>query len=666
MSYLGKGPEQVLSGVASKDTFTGDGSTTTFDITTDIPAGGENDIQVFVDNVRQEPGSSASYTVGLDGSSLLRRITFNVAPEATQTIYVINPRRIEAVGQIPDNTITTSKIQDLNVTTGKIAVDAITEAKIADGAIENEHLNTLAITGQTELAEVASGSDILLIYDASSGTLKKIQSSNVGLQSPTFSSVSPTNILATTGTTTTLTITGTGFTSGSTARLIGNTGHVVEFTTVTRDSTTQITAVATHSDLLYSNSPYGIQITNGTGISITSLSQVDINASPTWVTSSGSLGTIVDSARTGVSLTFQAYDPDSTSQVDYEIISGALPAGLSLSNDGTDVGTISGNATAVGSDTTSSFTIRAYDSASNFTDRAFSIQILAPVYTSFTSSGTFSVPAGVTSVNVLVVAGGGAGALQHSGGGGAGGLIFVPGFTVTPGGTVSVTVGCGGQGVSNPQGSEHTQPVLARGLDSVFGTLTAKGGGYGGSYSVSSTPTDNGDPGGSGGGGGSSCSPSVKPGGTATQPTQPGQSGAYGFGSAGGAGYGPNSGVPWYAGGGGGGAGAAGGGGGPGSANGGAGKSYTIADGTTPVFYAGGGGGGVYNVTPSNAQGGGLGGPGGGGGGNTVAHNSPGPGQSGTPGQANKGGGGGGASGIQPSAISCAGSGGKGIVIVSY
>ena len=178
MSYLGKGPEQVLSGVASKNTFTGDGSTTTFDITTDIPAGGENDIQVFVDNVRQEPGSSASYTVGIDGSGLLRRITFNVAPEATQTIYVINPRRIESVVQIPDNVVTTSKIQDLNVTTGKIAVDAITEAKIADGAIENEHLNTLAITGQTELATTAANDDLLLIYDTSATTIKKIQKSN--------------------------------------------------------------------------------------------------------------------------------------------------------------------------------------------------------------------------------------------------------------------------------------------------------------------------------------------------------------------------------------------------------------------------------------------------------------------------------------------------------
>jgi hypothetical protein len=119
MAYLGKGPEQVLSGVASKSTFTGDGSTTTFDISTDIPAGGENDIQVFVDNVRQEPGSGASYTVGVDGSGNLRRITFNTAPEASQSIYVINPRRIEAFGQVPDNSIATAKVQDLAVSTAK-------------------------------------------------------------------------------------------------------------------------------------------------------------------------------------------------------------------------------------------------------------------------------------------------------------------------------------------------------------------------------------------------------------------------------------------------------------------------------------------------------------------------------------------------------------------
>src|SRR5210317_228923 len=223
MAYLGKGPEQVLSGVASKSTFTGDGSTTTFDISTDIPAGGENDIQVFVDNVRQEPGSGASYTVGVDGSGNLRRITFNTAPEASQSIYVINPRRLEAFGQVPDNSIATAKLQDLAVST----------AKIADNAISEEHLDTTVVTGLTELSEEANNSDTLIVYDASAGDLKKILRSNLILQGPTVSSVSPTSVVSGDGTGNyTFTITGSGFTGGS-ADLINASGTNINFDTVT-------------------------------------------------------------------------------------------------------------------------------------------------------------------------------------------------------------------------------------------------------------------------------------------------------------------------------------------------------------------------------------------------------------------------------------------------
>jgi len=74
--------------------------------------------------------------------------------------------------------------------------------------------------------------------------------------------------------------------------------------------------------------------------------------------------------------------------------------------------------------------------------------------------------------------GGGGGPGPNPGGGGAGGLIFRPAFPVTPGGTVSVTVGCGGASpgnfpsVPNPGGQQGNT-----GQDSVFGTLTAKGGG---------------------------------------------------------------------------------------------------------------------------------------------------------------------------------------------
>src|SRR6056300_584251 len=461
MAYIGKGPAEVLSGVASKSTFTGDGSTTTFDISTDIPAGGENDIQVFVDNVRQEPGSGASYTVGVDGSGNLRRITFNVAPEASQSIYIINPRRLEAFGQVPDNSIvtaklqdtsvTTAKITDLNVTTGKIAADAITEAKIADNAISEEHLDTTVITDLTELSETANDSDILLIYDASSGTLKKVLKSNVTLQGPTISSVSPTSVTSGDGTGNyTFTITGTNFT-GSSASLINTSGTTINFDTVTVDSATQITGVIAKSSLPNSGEPYDVKVIGSNNIAATLTDQINIDASPTFNTASGSLGTVSNGNVGSTTLTVEAYDPESAGNVTYEIQSGSLPAGASITTvheNGVSKANISGFS-AVGSNTTSNFILRAVDVASNTSSRSFSITVNAPTSESFTTSGTFSVPSGVTSVDVMVVAGGGGGGYSEGGshtggGGGAGGLVFMPGYPVTPGGTVSVTVGCGG------------------------------------------------------------------------------------------------------------------------------------------------------------------------------------------------------------------------------
>ena len=665
MAYLGKGPEQVLSGVASKSTFTGDGSTTTFDISTDIPAGGENDIQVFVDNVRQEPGSSASYTVGVDGSGNLRRITFNVAPEASQSIYVINPRRIEAFGQVPDNSIATAKVQDLAVSTAKIAADAITEAKIADNAISEEHLDTTVVTGLTELSEEANNSDTLIVYDASAGALKKILRSNLILQGPTVSSVSPTSVTSGDGTGNyTFTITGTGFTAAS-ASLVNNSGTTVDFDTVTIDSATQITGVIAKSSLPGSGEPYDVKVTGSNGLVNTLENQINIDQSPTYNTASGSIGSVPDGGRDSTTLEIEAFDPESAGNVTFEIQSGSLPAGATTSTvneNGVSKFQFSGFS-AVGSNTTSNFVIRAVDAASNTSSRSFSITILAPASESFTSSGTFSVPAGVTSVAALVVAGGGGGGGSSAqsapaGGGGAGGLIFFPAYPVTASGTITVTVGCGGGG----------GPASATGgtvgQDSVFGSpgdpglgqggvLTAKGGGGGGTYCVVAG-------GGGSGGGGAPHPVGVVSGATATQPTQPGNSGAYGFGNPGGQSS-PYVNPASPGAGGGGGAGAAGANGNPWpttpreGGDGGIGRAYTIADGTTPAYYAGGGGGGGGN------SGSGTGGQGGGGTGGT---NTPSP--LATPGQANKGGGGGGSGTDGSNPNGAGGTGGKGIVIVRY
>ena len=122
MAYIGKRPEDTFRGLASKASFTGDGSTTAFDLSENALDGGTNDIQVFVNNVRQEPGSGKSYTLGLDGSSRVRRITFTVAPVASDVIYVISPgRSSNEFNTVSDNAITTAKIQANAVTVAKLA-----------------------------------------------------------------------------------------------------------------------------------------------------------------------------------------------------------------------------------------------------------------------------------------------------------------------------------------------------------------------------------------------------------------------------------------------------------------------------------------------------------------------------------------------------------------
>ena len=542
--------------------------------------------------------------------------------------------------------ITKSGLGDNAVESDKINADAIDATKIADNAISEEHLDTTVITGNTELATDAADDDVLLLFDTSAGVIKKIQKSNVALKAPTFSSVSPTSLTSGDGTGNyTIVVTGTKFDETATFSLITDGGTEIAMDSVSRDSSTQLTGTVAKNtaNLTNANEPFDVKVTNGNGLNTTSQNQINIDAQPVYTTTAGSLGTVNGGSAIST-IDIVAADPDSAGNVTFEVQSGTIPPGLStatVNENGVSKFRITGTPTNPSSTTTFNFTLRAADAASNTSSRAFSITVTrVPQYQSFTASGTFSVPSGLTAVDVLVVAAGAGGGGDHGGGGGAGGLIFMPEFPVTPGGTVSVTVGCGGGG-GTPTGP--TERRGQSGQDSVFGTLTAKGGGGGGGGNVNLA----GNPGGSGGGGsghGQNTPGSTTPGGSATQPTQPGNSGAYGFGNAGGSGTRPA--IPNLYSGGGGGAGQAGTNGNSGSNQGGDGKAYTIADGTTPVYYAGGGGGSYYESNHFSA-------PGGQGGGGAS-------GNGGVVGQANKGGGGGGSSG------SSGADGGKGIVIVKY
>ena len=124
MAYIGKSPSTKFSAAAKVDTFTGDGSTTAFDLANIIPAGGENGLQVFVNNVRQKPGASNAFTVGNDGSGDLKRITFTAAPDASDEIYVITTFEATNISEVGDGTITSAKIADGTIANADVSPSA--------------------------------------------------------------------------------------------------------------------------------------------------------------------------------------------------------------------------------------------------------------------------------------------------------------------------------------------------------------------------------------------------------------------------------------------------------------------------------------------------------------------------------------------------------------
>jgi len=110
MAYIGKKPTDTFRGLAIKDSFTGDGSTVAFDLTREAPDGGDTDLEIFIDNVRQEGGVGKAYTLGVDGSGDNKRITFTAAPDSGAEIYIINPGRDSGFITVSDGAITEAKL----------------------------------------------------------------------------------------------------------------------------------------------------------------------------------------------------------------------------------------------------------------------------------------------------------------------------------------------------------------------------------------------------------------------------------------------------------------------------------------------------------------------------------------------------------------------------
>ncbi|CAN2228028.1 Listeria/Bacterioides repeat [Candidatus Nanopelagicaceae bacterium] len=167
---------------------------------------------------------------------------------------------------------------------------------------------------------------------------------------------------------------------------------------------------------------------------------------------------------------------------------------------------------------------------------------------------TWTVPSDITNVELLVVGGGGSGSagianIYWPGGGGGGGVETRSGFAVTPGSTISVTTGSGGEATASRSGATGNN-----GTASSFGSITANGGltpnntatanagakgGTSGNGNLGATGTANGincgaSLCGTGGGGGSEAAGSGLNGGSGITSSITGTAVGYGGGGAGG------------------------------------------------------------------------------------------------------------------------------------
>jgi hypothetical protein len=122
----------------------------------------------------------------------------------------------------------------------------------------------------------------------------------------------------------------------------------------------------------------------------------------------------------------------------------------------------------------------------------------------------WTVPAGVTSVRLLVVGGGGSGSAGISSiywpaGGGGGAVIANSSISVTPGNSVTISVGAGGAATAATSGA-----VGNNGGSSAFGSTTASGGSTNSNVATNNAgriggTSGNGNNGGTGTSSGSSC-----------------------------------------------------------------------------------------------------------------------------------------------------------------
>lgn len=138
MTFIGTTPKQGFTSHIAPQSFSSSVNGTTTVFTLSNPVASENDLEVFVGNVRQEPGSGKAYTA--TGTAL----TFTEAPALGLDVYVNykGQAQITSIPQ-PNSSITTPTI-----TNGMYVTGALPSLTVDKGGIDRSGNTTRIVSGR--------------------------------------------------------------------------------------------------------------------------------------------------------------------------------------------------------------------------------------------------------------------------------------------------------------------------------------------------------------------------------------------------------------------------------------------------------------------------------------------------------------------------------------
>jgi hypothetical protein len=359
----------------------------------------------------------------------------------------------------------------LNYTSGTASTENLTATDEIGGSavtfsIVSGTLNGLTLGSATaspatfggSATGAATNSILFRITDNVSGATADRTFSIEVIQPPSVSGISPASVLLANTGTQVFTVTGGGFTSGSTVQLVGADGTVYSVFDTTIVSATQMTfkmgVDGATGGYDKAQRPYTLKVTANSGLATQSSATIGFGGLSWTSPAASTTFEYVEGTTTTENLV--ATDDLGGSDVTFSIVSGTLN-GLTLGSATASPATFGGSATGAASTWPSSEAVvfRITDTVSGATaDRTVTIEVTTSApptgEATFTTTGhvsttsTWVAPTGVTSVSLVCVGGGGAGGYMRGSGGAGGGLAYKNNITTVPGNSYTVTVGRGG------------------------------------------------------------------------------------------------------------------------------------------------------------------------------------------------------------------------------